>query len=141
MVFSFLSIEFLRFIKKLFVCLRAVFYECLFNQEILVFLVAGVAGTRPVGPFPDIVRRRVPIIGQGIEIFHLNARFFECIPDCGNYPQRGYRLPISRIKPQYEVRFGFGAFAGVAVITISVRSGGMAGMAAQRVLVRAVRSF
>lgn len=73
--------------------------------------MAGTAVAGAVRPLADSMGRGIPIIGQGIEVFHGDAGFGKGIPHRGDEPERRDLLGVARVFSQGEGGPGCGASA------------------------------
>lgn len=86
--------------------------------------MTGVAIARAVRTFADIVRGRIPVIGQRIKIFHFDAGGRKGVAHGGYQTQGGQGFFVARTLPQYHTGTGRGV-ATVAIVAISVGRPGM----------------
>jgi len=102
--------------------------------------MTGVAITRPVGPLTDIMRGRIPVIGQRVKVFHLNTGGCKGIAHCGNQAQRRQHFFVSWVFAQNHPGTGRGV-ASVTIIAIAVGSAGMATVTRHLALMLAMSNF
>jgi len=103
--------------------------------------VAGITGPGSFCALLDIMHRSIPVIWDGIEIFHFNTRFHERITYGWDNPQRGDLISVSWIPAEDKTGFGSGSRSLMAIETVSILRTGMAAVTADLVLVNAVSSF
>ena len=94
------------------------------------FDVAGVTGPGSLRLFSDVVHRCIPVIRLCIEFLHPDACLFKGVTNRGSKAEGGDRLGIPGIHTEQEHGFRGAVLARMAVITVPVRSGGMAPVAA-----------
>jgi len=100
--------------------------------------MACITGAGPVRAFPDIVDRRIPVIGESIEFFHANSRLLKGIPDSRDDTKGRDLLPVPGTLPQDETWLRLGTRSFMAIIAVPILAARMAPIAAHLTPVNAV---
>jgi hypothetical protein len=81
--------------------------------------MADIAVAGAVRAFTDIMSGRIPVIGQGVEIFHFDAGRSKSIPHRRNQAQGGQCLLVPRTATQQHPWTGRGMTA-VTIVAIAI---------------------